>query len=163
MNTNRLNAGWLMLLALSTINSQLSTAFAQGSLTPPGAPAPTMKSLDQVEARTIVNAANTPGDANNLFIITNSGSYYLTTNLVGVSGKSGISITANDVTLDLNGFALLGVSVDTMKLVELLFRALEPTSQCGTARSAAGDKLAWLPYTSSINCPCFRLISLLST
>jgi parallel beta-helix repeat protein len=108
MNTNRLNAGWLMLLALSTINSQLSTAFAQGSLTPPGAPAPTMKSLDQVEARTIVNAANTPGDANNLFIITNSGSYYLTTNLVGVSGKSGIEITANNVTLDLNGFAVQG-------------------------------------------------------
>ncbi len=33
-------------LALSTVNSQLSSAFAQGSLTPPGAPAPVMKSLD---------------------------------------------------------------------------------------------------------------------
>ena len=82
MKTNRTLAGWLMLLLLSTLNSQLSTAFAQGSLTPPGLPAPTMKSADQIEPRTIVNAVNTPGDANNLFIITNSGSYYLTTNLL---------------------------------------------------------------------------------
>ena len=97
-------------LAFVTLNSQLSNAFAQGSLTPPGAPAPTMKSLDQVEARAIVNAANTPGDANDLFNISLPGSYYLTTNLAGVSGKNGIEITTNNVTLDLNGFALQGVS-----------------------------------------------------
>ena len=44
--------------------------FAQGSLTPPGAPAPTMKTLDQVEARTIINATNTSGNSINQFIIT---------------------------------------------------------------------------------------------
>src|SRR5580698_3192796 len=96
------------LLAFATLNSQLSTTFAQGSLTPPGAPAPTMKSLDQVEARTIVDAANTPGDASDLFIISQPGSYYLTANLAGASGKNGIEITTNNVTLDLNGFSLQG-------------------------------------------------------
>jgi hypothetical protein len=40
-------------------------AFAQGSLTPPGAPAPTMKSLDQVEARMVVSPAGKGVFANN--------------------------------------------------------------------------------------------------
>ena len=66
-----------------------------------------MKSLDQVEARTIVNAANTPGDGANTFIISAPGSYYLTGNITGAPGKHGISIQADNVTLDLNGFALI--------------------------------------------------------
>ena len=98
---------------LAILTPPIPTAFAQGSLTPPGAPAPTMKSLDQIEARTIVNAATTPGDATNLFIISQPGSYYLTANVVpfhflGGIAKNGIGIMANNVTLDLNGFALQG-------------------------------------------------------
>ncbi len=93
----------LTLLALSTLNSQLSTAFAQGSLTPPGAPAATMKSLDQVYARldartAITNTAST-------YTISVPGSYYLTTNLT-VSSGNGININASGVTLDLNGFTI---------------------------------------------------------
>ena len=86
-------------LALSTLNSQLSTAFAQGSLTPPGPPALTMKSLDQIEARTPISSAP--------ITITSPGSYYFTTNVYSPSG-SGITVTANDVTIDLNGFGLIG-------------------------------------------------------
>jgi parallel beta helix pectate lyase-like protein len=71
--------------------------FAQGSLTPPGAPAPTMKTLSQVEPRIPISTVPTT--------ISNSGSYYLTTN---VTGATGISIGANSVTLDLNGFSLNG-------------------------------------------------------
>jgi len=69
---NRLFA-FLTLALLSTLNPQLSTVFAQGSLTPPGAPAPMMKSLDQIEARTPIDAAHTPGDPNNQFIISAPG------------------------------------------------------------------------------------------
>ncbi|MDB6068446.1 MAG: hypothetical protein JWR26_4654 [Pedosphaera sp.] len=75
--------------------------FAQGALTPPGAPAPTMKRLDQVEPRTLI--ASLP------FTITNSGAYYLGATLTGISGANGITIATNNVTIDLNGFALLGV------------------------------------------------------
>jgi len=66
--------------------------------------------ITKVKADAIVNAANTPGDSGNSFIISQPGSYYLTTNLTGVSGKCGIEIATNNVTLDLNGFALQGVS-----------------------------------------------------
>jgi len=79
---------------------------AQGPLTPPGAPAPTMKTLDQIEPRKAVQSLM--GDADSLYIITSPGSYYLTANITGTSGKNGIKIASSDVTLDLNGFELVG-------------------------------------------------------
>lgn len=97
-------------VVLSSVFCPLSSLFAQGSLTPPGAPAPTMKTLDQVEARKIVNGTNTPGDGSNLFIINTPGAYYLTANITGISPTNGIQINADNVTLDLNGFALIGVT-----------------------------------------------------
>jgi len=74
-------------------------ALAQGSLTPPGAPAPMMKTPQQIEPRTPISSVP--------YIITNSGSYYLTTNLTGASGH-GIVISNSDVTVDLRGFVLRG-------------------------------------------------------
>lgn len=44
------------------------------------------------------------------YTIAASGSYVLTSNLTGVSGQSGIVIDADNVTLDLNGFTLMGAS-----------------------------------------------------
>ena len=91
----------LGLVSFSALNSPFSHLLAQGSLTPPSSPAPTMKSLDQIEPRAPISSAP--------FTITNPGSYYLTTNLIGSSGSSGIIISNNNITLDLNGFAMLGV------------------------------------------------------
>ena len=74
---------------------------------PPGPVTPTMKTLTEVEPRTPVESLS--GDADALYVIDEPGSYYLTGNITGVSGKHGIEITTNGVTLDLNGFALIGV------------------------------------------------------
>ena len=73
-------------------------AAAQGSLTPPGAPGATMKTLQQVEPRTPISSAP--------YTISQPGSYYLTTNLT--STHHGVVITASGVTLDLMGFTLSG-------------------------------------------------------
>src|ERR1017187_7620780 len=96
MKTCKLFRRVTLTLVLSAFNPHLSI-LAQGSLTPPGAPVPTMKSLDQIEARTPIAAAP--------FTISNSGSYYLTGNLT-VNSSSAITIATNQVTLDLNGFTI---------------------------------------------------------
>ena len=104
-------------IAIAFVFGLLPSAFAQGSLTPPGAPAPTMLTLSQVEPRTPVDAVHTPGNGSAEFIIANSGSYYLTTNIIGVSSENGIAITAGNVTLDLNGFSLVGPSTANTAIV----------------------------------------------
>ena len=78
-----------------------------GDLEPPASPAPTMKTLDEIEPRTPVQSL--PGNSNSLYLINQSGAYYLTGNITGQAGKNGITITSDDVTLDLCGFTLLGV------------------------------------------------------
>ena len=78
-----------------------------GPLDPPAGP---VASTGRFGPRTEVNEANTPGGSSSLFRITQPGSYYLGGNITGVAGKNGIEIDADEVTLDLNGFALLGVA-----------------------------------------------------
>jgi len=82
-----------------------------GPLNPPvGSVTSTYKTLTEVEPRIIVNATNTPGSGSSSFIISQPGSYYLDRNLTGEASKVGITITAPGVTLDLNGFAMLGAT-----------------------------------------------------
>ena len=71
----------------------------QGSLTPPGAPGETMKSLEQVEPRTPISSLP--------YTISSAGSYYVTGNLS--STTNGIVIKSSDVTVDLMGFTLTGM------------------------------------------------------
>lgn len=73
---------------------------SQGALTPPGAPAPTMKTLDQIEPRTPISTLP--------FTISSPGSYYLTGNLTATADGNAITVAADNVTLDLNGFTLAG-------------------------------------------------------
>ncbi|MBC7771829.1 MAG: right-handed parallel beta-helix repeat-containing protein [Pyrinomonadaceae bacterium] len=82
-----------------------------GPLDPPAGPvSPTYKTLAEVEPRMAVNATNTPGDAGTVYRITQPGSYYLTSNISGVALKHGVQISSSGVTLNLNGFDLMGVA-----------------------------------------------------
>jgi len=91
----------------------LASLHAQGPLAHPGAPAPTMKTLTEIfdqgtttqqsvsalknDPRTFITTAP--------FTITVSGSYVLGANLTVAAGDA-ITISASNVTLDLNGFTI---------------------------------------------------------
>ena len=77
-----------------------------GPLSPPPGP---IESTPGPEPRIPINQENTPGNSANTFLISQPGSYYLTENLLGEPGKSGIRINSNNVTLDLMGFECRGV------------------------------------------------------
>jgi parallel beta helix pectate lyase-like protein len=112
LKNNTMKTFHLLCICLASAGALSTTpsAFSQGSLNPPGAPAPTMKRLDEVEPR--INLQGTPApdgvDSSNAdyhFIINQPGSYYLSANLL-VTKTNGIQINAEGVTLDLNGFQI---------------------------------------------------------
>jgi len=104
-------------IALAALIATASALIA-GPLTPPVGPvAPTGKTTQEVfdrvaalESRIAINSVNTPGDAGSIFRITQPGSYFLNANVTGVAGRNGIVISSSGVTVDLNGFELIGVA-----------------------------------------------------
>lgn len=98
------------LFLLIAVGSILCLAVWAGDLEPPGPPAPTMKTLDEVEPRIPIHAADLP------LTIDTPGSYYLAEDITTTGG--GITIAVNNVTIDLQGFTLTGgsgVGIDTLE------------------------------------------------
>lgn len=90
-------------------SGMIASAARAGDLAPPPGPVgPTMKPLSEVEPRRVLNTL--PGDPTHVVVVSEPGSYYLTADIVGVPNKRGIAIAADDVVIDLNGFALRGPS-----------------------------------------------------
>ena len=81
----------------------LSVFAMAGDLEPPAAPAPTMKTLDEVEPRIPIPASATPVAE---FVIDNPGSYYLAGDRN--ASMNGIRVNADNVTIDLMGYSLIG-------------------------------------------------------
>src|SRR5262245_66173517 len=93
------------LLLFCLVDNLAPSAFAQGSLTPPGAPSPTFKTLSQVEPRFPISDYQTN--------LTVSGSYYLVTNLFSGSNNNdaiNIRTNVNNITIDLNGFSIISTN-----------------------------------------------------
>lgn len=99
----------IALLAAGSLAALSVGYLVAGPLNPPGGSvASTYKTLSEVEPRIAINSTNTPGNATNVFVITQPGSYYLPANLTVPSGKNGILVSASRVTIDLNGFVIAG-------------------------------------------------------
>jgi hypothetical protein len=92
----------------------LAAPVAAGDLTPSAAPASTMVTLndldaaigDATDARIPIDSL--PGSGTSVHVVSAAGSYYLRGDVVGQPGKNGIEIGADNVQIDLNGFALVG-------------------------------------------------------
>ena len=106
MNTTRASLILCLSLALASLSILHAQTGGDPTSPPSGTPARTMKSLDQIEARTplVEFAAGAPSTGIQ-HTTSQPGSYYLTANLTVPSGDA-ITINSSGVTLDLNGFTL---------------------------------------------------------
>ncbi len=91
------------ILLILTLLAVSSFAIA-GDLNPPAAPGSTMKTLGEVEPRIPLGQADFP------VTINESGSYYLTENVTISTASNAFYIDADDVSIDLMGFTVKGVS-----------------------------------------------------
>lgn len=135
-------------IAVSVASLALTAALSAGPLDPP---AGMIVSTPGPEPRIAINATNTPGDANSLFRIDSPGSYYLASNITGVSARHGIEIAASGVTIDLNGFDLIGVpgALDGISTSALSLNNITITN--GSLHSWPGDGIDLLNL-AAFNC-----------
>jgi hypothetical protein len=91
----------------------LASRAVGGPLDPGDPPGSTMKTLQQVEPRIPISSVP--------FTIAASGSFYLTGDVIAAPNTAGITIAASDVTIDLNGYALVGSTAADDGIVAPLF------------------------------------------
>ncbi len=100
----------LVAASLATTLSFTPSELFAGPLAPPIGPvAPTGRTVLEIEPRIPIGPETTPFSRDAVHRISSPGNYYLTGDVQGISGKSGIEILASGVTLDLNGFTLRGM------------------------------------------------------
>ena len=139
MPTRRATLAWATLSVCAALASA-------GNLTPPsGAPAPTMKTLHQVEPRTPIGPTTTPGSTVGGLVsgytISQPGSYYLTGDVMVPNGTNGIIITATDVSIDLNGFRIVGASDSLAGIISPQSGASRISVRSGWVTGTAGGVL----------------------
>ncbi len=142
MRKTCLYAGYGVLMAWPII------VMGQGSLIPSGPPQPTMLRLDQVEPRMPIESVPT--------VIDESGHYYLTGDLfMPHAGMRGIMVEADDVTIDLNGFSLVGPGANSLDGIRQPDQYRNLTIKNGVVRnwqgSSAGGIIARGTGTKVIN------------
>jgi hypothetical protein len=100
-----------------------------------------MKSLDQIEARTAITGAGA-------VVISQAGSYYLTRNITVSSGDA-ITIGANNVTLDLNGFAISSTAPSATGRAIVLYGVF-----AFAAINCSGSSPSWIGLEANIAIGC---------
>ncbi|MBI5765335.1 MAG: right-handed parallel beta-helix repeat-containing protein [Planctomycetes bacterium] len=122
-----------------------------GDLNPPVGPvAPTLKPLTDVEPRTAINLVNTPGDGDSLYRISAPGSFYLTGNVSGAASKAGIEIAASNVSVDLMGFELQGVTGSLQGIRITAVNAVNISIRNGAIRGWGGAGVDTISATTKV-------------
>lgn len=94
----------LMAPLLAMMLLLISHSVAADPMAPPGPPGPVFKNLGEIEPRAALGGQQ----AASPILIDSPGSYYLTGPVTAVPGHPAISINADQVLLDLNGFTVTG-------------------------------------------------------